>query len=190
MSRTCRLILYISVDSLDGVTQVEPEGGWEYPFLCYHIQVDCKNCNRELLEIGCLPLYLCAGRMEDAQYHKALACPKCMGCGGLRILNRGGEPITDEGQDMPVMEIEDDGSGEFLEPFSVDKDGSYAFSDSGDDDDDDDDELFQIKGIKGCFQVTPREEEVEGLWIKVASKSYQACDSDSNSVDSDADSDD
>ncbi|PQQ16348.1 uncharacterized protein Pyn_37724 [Prunus yedoensis var. nudiflora] len=180
MSRTCRLILYISVDSLDGVTQVEPEGGWENPFLCYHIQVDCKNC-----------------RMEDAQYHKALACPKCMGCGGLRILKKGGEPITDEGQDMPVMEIEvigsfhvheklklfyfkwicrkDDGSGEFLGPFSVDKDGSYAFSDSG---------------IKGCFQVTPREEEVEGLWIKVASKSSQACDSDSDSEDSDADSDD
>lgn len=33
-----------------------------------------------------------------------------MGCGGLRILNRGGEPITDEGQDMPVMEIEVVGS--------------------------------------------------------------------------------
>lgn len=73
MSRTCRLILYISVDSLDGVTQVEPEGGWENPSLCYHIQVDCKNCNRELLEIGYLPLYLRADRMEDAQYHKALA---------------------------------------------------------------------------------------------------------------------
>lgn len=83
---------------------------------------------------------------------------------------------------------QDDGSEEFLGPFSVDKDGSYAFSDSGDDDDDD--ELCQIKGIKGCFQVTPREEEVEGLWIKVASKSSQTCDSDSNSEDSDADSDD
>lgn len=72
MLRTCRLILYIKVDSLDGVTQLEPEGGWENPFLCYHIQVDCKNCNRELLEMVYLPLYLCAGRMEDAQYHKAL----------------------------------------------------------------------------------------------------------------------
>ncbi|KAM1004290.1 hypothetical protein ACFX13_004567 [Malus domestica] len=184
MPRTRRLILYVSVESLDGVTKLEPEGGWENPSLRCHIRVDCKKCNREILEIGHLPLYLYAGMMEDAQYHRALTCPKRMGNGGLRVLRRGGKPITDEGEEMAVLEIEDDGSGELLGPFSVGKDGDCAFRVSADESDDEG-ELLEIKGIKGWFQVTPWEEEVVGLGIKEASRSSQASDSDSSSEDSD-----
>ncbi|KAM1234962.1 hypothetical protein ACFX2I_004490 [Malus domestica] len=206
MPRTRRLILYVSVESLDGVTKLEPEGGWENHSLRCHIRVDCKKCNREILEIGHLPLYLYAGMMEDAQYHRALTCPKRMGNGGLRVLRRGGKPITDEGEEMAVLEIEvvgpfhvhkkiklfyfwwmcrkDDGSGGLLGPFSVGKDGDCAFRVSADESDDEG-ELLEIKGIKGWFQVTPWEEEVVGLGIKEASRSSQASDSDSSSEDSD-----
>lgn len=50
-----------------------------------------------------------------------------------------------------------------------------------DEEEEDEEVVLQIKGLKGCLELTEWEEEVEGLWIKVSSR----LDSDMDSADSD-----
>ncbi|KAK9937156.1 hypothetical protein M0R45_013965 [Rubus argutus] len=209
MSST-RMILNISVEGLDGVSRIEPEGGWKNKSLKYHIRVTCKVCTIELLEMhngNFVPLYLSAASwtrgLDGIGYHRPLTCPLCNGHGGLRILRRGGKPIVDEGVAMPVMEVQvvgsfrvhediklfyfgwmcrkeddDDNNGALFGPFYVDRKGNYAFKYLVNVDEE---VVLQIKGLKGCLELTDWEEEVEGLWIKGSSR----LDSDMDSADSD-----
>lgn len=74
-----RMILNISVESLDGVSRIEPEGGWKNKSLKYHIRVNCKVCTIELLELhngNFVPLYLSAASWnrgpDGVGYHRPL----------------------------------------------------------------------------------------------------------------------
>nr|XP_011460477.1 PREDICTED: uncharacterized protein LOC105350360 [Fragaria vesca subsp. vesca] len=208
-----RMILNISVETLDGVSRIEPEGGWKNKSLQYHIRVSCRVCNIELFDLyngTMVPLYLSAASwkpgLDGIAYHRPLTCPVCKGYGGLRILKRGGKPVVDEGEGMPVMEVQvvgkfrvhkdiklfyfgwmcrkdddddDDDSSGVLGPFYVDKKGNYAFKYMVKVDDEDDEVILQIKGLKGSLELTEWEEQVDGLRIKCMS-----------GLDSDTDSDD
>ncbi|XP_062012781.1 uncharacterized protein LOC133729299 [Rosa rugosa] len=181
-----RMILNISVESLDGVSRIEPEGGWKNKSLKYHIRVSCTVCKIELFDLyngNMVPLYLSTASwsrgLDGIGYHRPLTCPVCKGHGGLRILRRGGKPMVDEGEVMPVMEVQvvgnfqvhkdiklfyfgwmcrkddddyddDDGSGALFGPFHVDRKGNYAFKYIVNVDDDDDEEDEEvILQIKG-----------------------------------------
>lgn len=50
-----------------------------------------------------------------------------------------------------------------------------------DEEEEDEEVVLQIKGLKGCLELTEWEEEVEGLWIKGSPR----LDSDMDSADSD-----
>lgn len=68
-------------------------------------------------------------------------------------------------------------------PFYVDRKGNYAFKYlvNVDEEEEDEEVVLQIKGLKGCLELTEWEEEVEGLWIKGSPR----LDSDMDSADSD-----
>jgi hypothetical protein len=78
-----------------------------------------------------------------------------------------------------VQEDDDDNNGALFGPFYVDRKGNYAFKYLVNVDEEE--VVLQIKGLKGCLELTEWEEEVEGLWIKGSSR----LDSDMDSADSD-----
>ena len=73
------MILNITVESLDGVSHIEPEGGWKNQSLKYHIRVNCRVCKLELFDLyneTMVPLYLSAASwslgLDGVGYHQPL----------------------------------------------------------------------------------------------------------------------